>query len=72
VAQAVEQQLARATGEISRNVAGAASGTRKIVSILGELTASSRRTGTRSRTVLDATQSVDATAVRIGAEVEAF
>jgi methyl-accepting chemotaxis protein len=71
VAEAVEQQRA-ATSEISRNVASAASGTKKIVSILGEVKSASDTTGNSVRTVLDATQSVDLAAVKLGAEVEDF
>jgi methyl-accepting chemotaxis protein len=71
VAGAVEEQRA-ATDEIARNVANAASGTKKIVSILGELRAASATTGSSVKTVLDATRSVDTTAVKLGAEVEDF
>jgi len=71
VAEAVEQQRA-ATTEISHNVADAAGGTKKIVSILGDLTSASQASGASIRTVLDAAQSVDATAVKIGAEVDSF
>jgi len=71
VAGAVEQQRS-ATSEISRNVADAASGTRKIVSILGSLATAARSTGSSVRTVVDAAQSVDATAHQFGAEVEGF
>jgi hypothetical protein len=53
-------------------VANAASGTKKIVSILGELRAASATTGSSVKTVLDATRSVDTTAVKLGAEVEDF
>jgi methyl-accepting chemotaxis protein len=71
VSDAVEQQRA-ATGEISRNIANAAGGTKKIVAILGELTAASDRNKGSIKTVLDATQSVDSTAVKLGAEIEGF
>jgi methyl-accepting chemotaxis protein len=71
VAGAVEAQRA-ATAEISRNVAGAASGTRKIVSILGELTSAADSTGKSVRTVLDASNTVGATAADLGTEVEGF
>lgn len=71
VADAVEQQRT-ATAEISRNVESAAGGTRQIVSILGELTAASDKNGESIRTVLDATQSVDRTAIKLGAEIEGF
>ena len=71
VAGAVEQQR-NATSEISRNVANTASGTRKIVSILGDVRTASDTTGNSVKTVLDATQSVDLAAVKLGAEVEDF
>jgi methyl-accepting chemotaxis protein len=71
VAGAVEAQRT-ATAEISRNVAGAASGTRKIVSILSELTSAADSTGKSVRTVLDASNTVGATAADLGNEVEGF
>ena len=71
VAGAVDAQRG-ATDEISRNVAGAASGTRKIVAILDELTSAAASTGTSVRTVLDASGSVETTAVSLGNEVEGF
>jgi methyl-accepting chemotaxis protein len=71
VSGAVERQRT-ATTEISRNIASAAGGTKKIVAILGELTAASDRTSGSIKTVLDATQSVDSTAVKLGAEIEGF
>jgi methyl-accepting chemotaxis protein len=71
VTRAVEAQRG-ATDAISRNVAGAANGTRKIVAILGELTGAAASTGKSVRTVLDASGSVETTAVSLGNEVEGF
>jgi methyl-accepting chemotaxis protein len=71
VSHAVEAQRA-ATAEISRNVTSAADGTKKIVAILGELTHAAGTTGKSVRTVLDASDSVGATAVNLGNEVENF
>ncbi|HMK78253.1 MAG TPA: methyl-accepting chemotaxis protein [Xanthobacteraceae bacterium] len=71
VAQAVEAQRG-ATAEISRNVVGAASGTKQIVSILEELTGAADTTGKSVRTVLDASESVGSTAANLGNEVEDF
>ena len=71
VAQAVEQQRT-ATAEISRNVASAADGTKKIVSILGQVTTASRTNGSLITTVVGATRSVDANTTGINTEVESF
>jgi len=71
VTRAVDAQRG-ATDAISRNVAGAASGTRKIVEILGELTSAAASTGKSVRTVLDASGSVETTAASLGNEVEGF
>jgi methyl-accepting chemotaxis protein len=71
VSHAVEAQRA-ATAEISRNVTSAADGTKKIVAILGELTHAAGTTGKSVRTVLDASDSVGATAINLGNEVESF
>jgi methyl-accepting chemotaxis protein len=71
VSGAVDAQRG-ATDEISRNVAGAASGTRRIVAILGELTSAADSTGKSVQTVLDASQSVGTTAASLGNEVEGF
>jgi methyl-accepting chemotaxis protein len=71
VADAIAAQRA-VTTEISRNVAGAASGTRKIVSILGALTSAADTTGKSVRTVLDASESGGTTATNLGHEVEGF
>jgi methyl-accepting chemotaxis protein len=71
VTRAVDAQRG-ATDAISRNVAGAANGTRKIVAILGDLTGAAASTGKSVRTVLDASGSVETTAVSLGNEVEGF
>jgi methyl-accepting chemotaxis protein len=71
VAGAVDVQRG-ATDQISRNDAGAASGTRKIVAILDELTSAAASTGQSVQTVLDASGSVEATAASLDDEVEGF
>jgi methyl-accepting chemotaxis protein len=71
VAGAVDQQR-DATSEISRNVASAADGTRMIVSILGELAKAAETTNASVKVVRDASQSMDATAARLGREVDGF
>jgi methyl-accepting chemotaxis protein len=71
VAAAVEQQNA-ATGEISHNVSSAASGTKVIVSVLGDV--SSAATGARSsaQTMLTTSEVMQTAADKLRTEVESF
>ena len=71
VAASMQQQTA-ATGEISQNVAGAASGTKNTVSLLADVTAAAAETRGSAQTVLTASHSVERDAINLRAEVEQF
>ena len=71
VATSVEQQNA-ATGEISHSVAGAAQGTGKVVSVLGDVAGAAIATRGSAETVLSASRSVESAVARLRDEVEAF
>ena len=71
VAASMQQQTA-ATGEISQNVAGAAYGTKNMVSLLADVTAAAAETRGSAQTVLTASHSVERDAINLRAEVEQF
>jgi methyl-accepting chemotaxis protein len=71
VASSVEQQNA-ATGEISHSVEGAAQGTSKVVSVLGDVAGAAIATRGSAETVLSASRSVESAVARLRDEVEAF
>ncbi|MGH6682925.1 MAG: methyl-accepting chemotaxis protein, partial [Pseudolabrys sp.] len=71
VAQSVQQQSA-ATGEISQNVAGAADGTKLIVSVLNEVAGATTETQQSAQSVLTASESVEEIAANMRSEVESF
>jgi len=71
VAASVEQQNA-ATGEISKNVASTAVGTKVIVSVLGELAGAATETKSSAQTVLTASEAVAKGAEGLRGEVETF
>ncbi len=71
VAAAVEQQNA-ATGEISRNVASAATGTGQVVSVLNEVAGAATETRSSAEVVRDASQSVEQAVGNLRLEVEDF
>jgi NO-binding membrane sensor protein with MHYT domain len=71
VAASMEQQNA-ATGEISQNVAGAALGTKAMVSLLADVAGAATQTRGSAETVLTASQSVEQASANLGAEVERF
>jgi uncharacterized protein YoxC len=71
VAASMQQQTA-ATGEISQNVAGAASGTKNMVSLLADVTAAAAETRGSAQIVLTASHSVERDAVNLRAEVDQF
>jgi methyl-accepting chemotaxis protein len=71
VAASMQQQTA-ATGEISQNVAGAAYGTKNMVSLLADVTAAAAETRGSAQTVLTASHSVGRDAINLRAEVEQF
>jgi len=61
-----------ATGEISRNVANAARGTKMVVSVLSEVAGAATETRASSETVLTASQAVETAASNLRAEIESF
>ena len=71
VAAAVEEQSA-ATTEISQNVAGAAGGTRQVVSALDEVAGAAIETAHSAESVLTEAQAVEAAAAELRREVEGF
>ena len=71
VAASVEQQNA-ATGEISHNVASAATGTSHVVSMLGEVTGAASETRASAEIVLGASETVASAVARLRDEVEDF
>ena len=71
VAASMQQQTA-ATGEISQNVAGAAYGTKNMVSLLADVTAAAAETRGSAQTVLTASHAVERDAINLRAEVEQF
>jgi methyl-accepting chemotaxis protein len=71
VAASMEQQNA-ATGEISQNVAGAADGTKAMVSLLADLAGAATETRGSAETVLSASQAVEQASANLHAELEQF
>ena len=71
IAASVEQQ-ARATQEISHNVASASQETSSVVSVLGEFADSAIATRTSAEIVLTASQSVESAVGNLHDEVETF
>jgi methyl-accepting chemotaxis protein len=71
VAASVQQQSA-ATGEISKNVTGAADGAKLIVSVLTEVADATTETQESAQTVLAAAESVEQAAANLRGEVEGF
>jgi methyl-accepting chemotaxis protein len=71
VAASVEQQNA-ATGEISDNVAGAASGTGTIAAVLNDVAGAATATRCSAETVLSASRSVESAVAKLRGEVESF
>jgi methyl-accepting chemotaxis protein len=71
VASAVEQQNA-ATGEISLNVASAASGTRDIVQVLDDVAGAVRKTRSSADTVLSASEAVETAGENLRQKVDVF
>jgi methyl-accepting chemotaxis protein len=71
VAASMHQQTA-ATGEISQNVTGAASGAKIMLSLLADVTGAATETRGSAETVLTASQSVEQDANNLRAEVEQF
>jgi methyl-accepting chemotaxis protein len=71
VTMSVEQQEA-ATGEISHNVASAASGAKAIVSALGEVAGGVTQTRASAQTMLAASEDVESAADKLRREVEEF
>ncbi len=65
-----QQELA--TGEISRNVAGAAAGSRAVVAALDDVATGVMQTRSSARTVLAASEEVENATVKLRAEVERF
>ena len=61
-----------ATSEISRNAVNAARGTSAVVAVLGKVSAAASGTRTAAETVLDASNSVDASVGGLRAEIEGF
>ena len=70
-ADSILQQNA-ATSEISRNAAFAARGTSAVVAMLDKVSAAAAGTRTAAETVLNASQSVDASIGNLRAEIEGF
>ena len=68
---AVAQQEA-ATGEISRNVASAAIGSKGVVATLGEVASGMTQTRRSAQTVLAASEEVEKATVQLRAQVEGF
>ncbi len=71
VASSVQQQGA-ATSEISQNVAGAAHGARRVVTVLREVADATGESQQLAQTVLGASQSVEEAASQLRHEVEGF
>ena len=71
VASSVQQQGA-ATGEISQNVAGAANGARRVVTVLRDVAGATGESQQMAKTVLGASQSVEEAASQLRHEVESF
>jgi methyl-accepting chemotaxis protein/PAS domain-containing protein len=71
VGGAIEHQEL-ATGEISRNVASAATGARAVVSALGDVASGVTQTRSSAQTVLAASEEVENATVKLRAEVEDF
>ena len=71
VAASVQQQSA-ATGEISKNVTGAADGAKMIVAVLTEVADATTETQESAQTVLAAAESVEQAAANLRGEVEGF
>jgi NO-binding membrane sensor protein with MHYT domain/methyl-accepting chemotaxis protein len=71
VAVSMEQQNS-ATAEISQNVAGAAAGTRTMVSLLADVAGAATETRGSAQTVLAASQEVEEVSANLRAEVERF
>jgi methyl-accepting chemotaxis protein len=71
VTVSVEQQEA-ATGEISQNVAGAASGAKAITAALGEVAGGVMQTRASAQTMLAASEEVEAATQKLRREVEEF
>ncbi len=71
VVGAVAQQDT-ATGEISLNVTGAASGTKAVVEVLGDVAAGVMQTRNSAETVLAASTEVENATVKLRGEVEGF
>lgn len=71
VAAAVEEQNA-ATSQISQNVTTANEGATHSVHMLGEVSSAATETSASARTVLDASQAVEASVCDLRAEVESF
>jgi methyl-accepting chemotaxis protein len=70
-AASVHQQNA-ATKEISQNVASAASGTKDIAAVLGDVAGAATRTRASAETVLSAAQAVEAAGADVRTEVASF
>lgn len=71
VASSVQQQSA-ATGQISRNVAGAAQSSNLIATVLGEVAGAAKETRTSVTTMLDVSQAVESAAKTLRSEIEDF
>ncbi|MGH6788990.1 MAG: methyl-accepting chemotaxis protein [Pseudolabrys sp.] len=71
VAQAVQQQNA-ATGEITQNVAGAATGTKEVVIVLDQVAGAVVHTRNSADTVLTASETVEAAASALSEKVDTF
>jgi methyl-accepting chemotaxis protein len=71
VAASMHEQDA-ATGEISHNVASAAHGTKRVVSVLGEVAGAATDTRTSAQTLLQASEAVATAAANLHKEVESF
>jgi len=71
VAASVEQQNA-ATGEISQNVIGAATGTKELVTVLDRVAGAVAETRTSAETVLAASTAVENAAASLSDKVETF
>ncbi|MGH6738903.1 MAG: methyl-accepting chemotaxis protein, partial [Bradyrhizobium sp.] len=71
VASSVEQQNA-ATGEISRNVAGAAQGTHLVATTMGDVAGAATATRSSAEIVLSASRSVESAVARLRLEVGSF
>jgi methyl-accepting chemotaxis protein len=71
VATSLEEQNT-ATGEISRNVASAAGGTRVVVSVLGQVAGAVSQTRSSADTVLAASETVETAAAKLQANIDSF